>query len=399
MKICLIAMSGVRVVNPELRALGLTLPGFIERGKVIASLPSLGLLTLAGMTPACHEVIYREIDELSADSSDIDCDLVAISSLTARIDDAYVLANAFRSRGVLVVIGGIHASVLPQEALEHCDAVVAGNAEGIWPKILEDAASARLRGIYRSKVTQPFTSAHYVMPAFHLMAGRRYNRVTVQTARGCPRACEFCGASRLISAKFQQKPVSRVIAEIGEARKWIDRPFFEFADDNTFLDRGYGRELVKTLIPLGIRWFTETDVSIADDLELCNMLAESGCRQLLIGFESPHTGDLKTVDPGGWKHRMGDRYLRAIDVLQSRGVSVNGCFIFGLDDQDTGIFPAVVDFVRQLALPSPVHRPNTLPGNRTLPPAQSGTTPAATKILGPLHLVRCQFLSCGNVRG
>jgi radical SAM superfamily enzyme YgiQ (UPF0313 family) len=350
MKICLIAMSGVRVVNPELRALGLTLPGFIERGKVIASLPSLGLLTLAGMTPDRHEVIYKEIDELSAESGDVECDLVAISSLTARIDDAYVLADGFRARGIPVVTGGIHASVLPQEALGHCDAVVIGSAEGIWLQILSDAEAGRLRGIYRSPVADVFATESYAMPAFRLIAGRSYNRITVQTSRGCPRGCEFCGASRLISPGFQQKSVARVVEEIREASRWMDQPFFEFADDNTFLDRRYGRDLVRALIPLKIKWFTETDVSIADDLELCDLLAESGCRQLLIGFESPRTGDLGAVDPSGWKQRMVERNVRAIDLLQSRGVSVNGCFIFGLDDQDAEIFPAVVDFVRASGL-------------------------------------------------
>ena len=350
MRICLIAMSGVRVVDPELRALGLTLPGFVERGKVIASMPSLGLLTLAGMTPGCHDVTYTEVDEMSVDSADIDGDLVAISSLTARIDDAYLLADRFRARGIPVVIGGIHASVLPREALEHCDAVVVGSAEGIWRRVLADVEAGRMRGIYRSDTSHVFADDSYVMPAFRLMAGRQYNRITVQTSRGCPRACEFCGASRLISAKFQQKPVARVVDEILEARRWIDRPFFEFADDNTFLDRRYARELVKALVPLGIRWFTETDASVADDLELCDLLAESGCRQLLIGFESPRMGDLGTIDPGGWKQRMVESYQNVVEVLQSRDVSVNGCFIFGLDDQDTSIFPSVVDFVGKSGL-------------------------------------------------
>ena len=343
-------MSGVRVVHPELRALGLTLPGFIERGKVIASLPSLGLLTLAGMTPSHHEVIYREVDELTPASGEMECELVAISSLTARIDDAYVLAERFRSRRIPVVMGGIHASVLPHEALAHCDAVVAGSAEGVWHKILEHAEAGCLQGIYRSDSAHVFADEAYAMPAFQLMAGRSYNRITVQTSRGCPRGCEFCGASRLISSRFQQKPVARVVDEIRQARPWLDRPFFEFADDNTFIDRRYGRELIKALIPLGIRWFTETDASIADDLELCDMLAEAGCRQLLIGFESPRIEDLGTVDPRGWKQRMADRYLHAIDVLQSRGVSVNGCFIFGLDHQGPDVFSTVVDYVRKSGL-------------------------------------------------
>ncbi len=130
MKIGLIAMGGIRVVNPELRQLGLTLPGFVERGEIIASLPSLGLLTVAAHTPAENVVSYKEVDDLPEELPEFD--LVAISSLAARIYDAYELADRFRHRGALVVMGGLHVSVLPDEAAKHCDAVVIGNAEKVW---------------------------------------------------------------------------------------------------------------------------------------------------------------------------------------------------------------------------------------------------------------------------
>lgn len=350
MNIGLIAMSGVRVRTAELAALGVTLPGFVRRGKVIASLPSLGLLTVAGLTPPGHDVEYIEFDELPELSKLPAFDLVAISSLTASIDDAYLVADQYRARGTPVVMGGLHVTCLPDEALEHCDAVVTGGAEGAWPQVIGDAAHGQLRRRYQGATNAVFTPALYAKPRFDLLHHRDYNRVTVQTSRGCPRSCEFCAASLLISPRFNQKPVDLVLAEIRAAREFFAHPFFEFADDNTFLDKSWGREFLRALIPEEIRWFTETDASVADDLELCDLLAEAGCRQLLVGFESPRGSDLFKIDPIGWKHRMASQAHHVVDVLQSRGVSVNGCFILGLDTHTPDIFPVIRDFVRASGL-------------------------------------------------
>ena len=133
MRIGLIAMSGVRVRNPELAALGVSLPQFLSRGKVIASLPSLGLLTVAGLTPPEHDVQYREVAELPPDDQPLEpFDLVGISSFTAQIGEAYALADRYRASGVPVVLGGLHVSLLPEEAAEHADAIVVNGAEGAW---------------------------------------------------------------------------------------------------------------------------------------------------------------------------------------------------------------------------------------------------------------------------
>ncbi|MBA4148359.1 MAG: B12-binding domain-containing radical SAM protein [Verrucomicrobia bacterium] len=350
MNIGLIAMSGVRVKSAELAALGVTLPGFVRRGKVIASLPSLGLLTVAGLTPPEHQVTYIEIDELRANTVLPEFDLVGISSMTAQIDEAYAVADAYRARGTTIVMGGLHVSRLPQEALEHADAVVTNGAEGAWPELLRDAERNQVREIYIGANDRVFEPENYVLPRFDLLSGRPYNRVTVQTSRGCPRACEFCAASLTITKRFNQKPVQRVIHEIREARKWFRAPFFEFADDNTFLNKAWSKDFLRALIPEEIRYFTETDTSVADDLELCDLLAASGCKQLLIGFESPRSDDLSGMDPVEWKRNQAPRFRRVIDTLQSRGVSVNGCFILGLDNHTPDVFPEVLEFVRNSGL-------------------------------------------------
>jgi radical SAM superfamily enzyme YgiQ (UPF0313 family) len=331
MKIGLIALSGVRVKSAELAALGVTLP-------------------VAALTPEGHEVSYHEIIEPQEAAQLPDFDLVGISALTARIDAAYAVAAFYRGRRTTVVMGGLHVSAMPDEALEHCDAVVIGGAEVAWPHLVHDAVQGRLQRRYQGATRDVFSPSLYVSPRFDLLAGRRYNRVTIQTSRGCPRACEFCASSLRITTGFNQKPVANVIAEIRAARRHVAQPFFEFADDNTFLNPRWGREFLRALQPEEIQWFTETDASVADDPILCDLLAESGFRQVLIGMESPQAVDLVGMDPRAWKQRRADSSRRVIDALQNRGVSVNGCFILGLDTHTPDIFLEVLEFVKSSGL-------------------------------------------------
>ena len=172
MRIGLIAMSGVRVRNEELARLGLTLPQFVSRGKVIASLPSLGLLTVAGLTPPQHDVAYREIADLRTHEGLEPFDLVGISSFTAQIDEAYTLADRYRAAGVPVVLGGLHVSLMPDEAARHADSVVLYGAEGVWPRVVEDAAAGRLKPRYEGLRARVFDDAYYARPRFDLLAGR-----------------------------------------------------------------------------------------------------------------------------------------------------------------------------------------------------------------------------------
>lgn len=350
MRIGLIAMCGVRVRTPELAELGVTLPQFVNRGKVIASLPSLGLLTVAALTPEDVEVSYLEVDEVDPNEELETFDLVGISSFTARIDEAYALADRYRSAGVPVVLGGLHVTLMPEEAAQHADSIVLYGAEGAWPHLVKDFRRGRLKARYAGLRTGVFEDAHYAKPRFELLGARSYNRMTVQTSRGCPLNCEFCAASLRLTSKFQQKPVDRVVAEVKAALEVIDRPFLELADDNTFVNKQWGKDFLRAIIPLELNWFTETDVSIADDEELLDLLAESGCRQVLIGLESHCSEDLEHIDPGNWKRKRSDYYLESVDRIQSRGVTVNGCFILGLDNHTVDTFAAVQEFVERSGL-------------------------------------------------
>ncbi len=346
MRIALIAMSGVRAYNPVLRELGLTLPGFAERGKTIASLPSLSLLTLAALTPDRHELEYFEVDDIDELDRLPDCDAAAFSSYTAQIKDAYTLADSYRAEGVPTVIGGLHVSVLPDEALEHCDAVVAGEGETSWPRVIADMEAGQLAGVYSSDGVE-YDLSNSPIPRFDLLVPEDYNRLTVQTQRGCPWQCEFCASSILLTSRFKQKPVPRVIREIDAIKSiWTDEPFVELADDNTFVNKRYGRELAEAMGGLGVRWFTETDVSIAGDTELLRLLKEAGCRELLIGFESPTEEGLEGLElKQNWKRKQFDRYRRVVEIVQSHGIAVNACFILGLDGDGPEVFEAVEQFV------------------------------------------------------
>lgn len=350
MKIGLIAMSGVRVRDRELAALGVTLPQFVNRGKVIASLPSLGLLTVAALTPRDIDIAYREIDELPAGGALERFDLVGISSFTAMIDDAYRLADRYRAAGIPVVLGGLHVSLMPEEAAAHADAIVVNGAEGAWPQLVADFRAGRMKRRYDGLRNGVFAPENYAMPRFDLLRDRPYNRITVQTSRGCPHDCEFCAASLRITDRYQQKPVDRVIAEMKAARAVRPDSFFELADDNSFVNRKWSKAFLREVRKLDVHWFTETDISVADDDELLDLLADSGCRQILVGLESPNGAALAGIDSRDWKQRRFDRYLEAIAKIQSRGVTVNGCFVVGLDGHSEAIFEELRDFVAESQL-------------------------------------------------
>jgi radical SAM superfamily enzyme YgiQ (UPF0313 family) len=351
MRLGLVAMSGVRVQNAELNAMGVTLPGFIERSRVIASLPSLSLLTLAGMTREDVDVSHIEISDL-ADFGELpdEYDAVAISSYTAQIKDAYELADRLRLRGIKVILGGPHVSALPDEACRHADAIVLGEAEPVWPRVVDDLRNRALASAYDARRIN-FDLRHAPVPRFELLEPDRYNRLTVQTQRGCPWLCDFCASSPLLTPRFKAKPVDKVISEIRRIKSIWRKPFVEFADDNTFANKAHGKRLLHALAREDIRWFTETDISVADDSELLSMLRDSGCAQLLIGLEAPDGNALDGIEAkANWKAARADGYFDAIERIQSRGISVNGCFVLGLDTQDESSFSRVLDFVRESRL-------------------------------------------------
>ena len=351
MKIGFIAMSGVRAHNPELTKLGLTLPGFVDRNRIIASLPSLGLLTLAGLTPNRFEIEYCEINELRAAGTLPEFDLVALSTFTAQLKEAYEVADIYAARGTPVVMGGIPVSSLPEEARTHCTSVVVGEGEPLWPEVLQDFEKGTLKPFYLQSPRGQFDLRDAPMPRFDLLDPAQYNRLTVQTSRGCPHRCDFCASSILLTSRYKLKPIEKVLAEIREIKKIWPRPFIEFADDNSFVQREHYKQLLRGLAREKVRWFTETDVRVAEDEELLGLMRDSGCQQVLIGLESPNRRSLDGIElKSNWKVRRQEEYLRAIARIQSYGITVNGCFILGLDGDTPEVFEDVFQFVRQSGL-------------------------------------------------
>src|SRR5262245_15031957 len=195
--VALVPFTGFRVREPEMLALGMTLPGLADRAGAVGQLPALGLLTLAGLTPAHWSVSYHEAvraDEAFAEKvAEERPELVAVSALTASIDEAYRFCEMVRRRGTRVVLGGLHATACPTEAVRHADAVVVGDGEPVWRQVLFDAEAKELKPVYRATV--PFDLADSPVPRFDLLGDVPRPRFTIQTQRGCPLACEFCGAS------------------------------------------------------------------------------------------------------------------------------------------------------------------------------------------------------------
>jgi len=350
MKIALIAMSGVRVRSQELHDLGVTLPGFLDRGNVIASLPSLGLLILAGATPKHHEVGYYEDGDIDAEALRAEgYDLVAISTFTAQAPEAYAFAETCRAKGLRTAMGGLHVTVRPDESAEHVDHVFIGEGEEIWPEFLIDLENGRAKERYDA-TGRVYPLDRSPLPRYDLLDPERYNRITIQTTRSCPHSCTFCASGILLRGPYRKKPIELVQRDLDAISAIWPQPFIELADDNTFVDKRWSRQLVEAMIPYRLKWFTESDITLADDPELVALLRESGCRQVLIGLEDVDETSVATLEKRSFKRKRVKDYARAVRRIQEGGVSVNGCFILGGDEQTPEAFGRIADFAEDVGL-------------------------------------------------
>jgi radical SAM superfamily enzyme YgiQ (UPF0313 family) len=231
-----------------------------------------------------------------------------------------------RWRGLRTVIGGLHATACPDEARQHCDAVVVGDGEPVWHDVLADAESGIIKPIYMARV--PFDLRQAPLPRYDLLGTRRRPRWTVQTQRGCPFACEFCGASRLLGP-FRTKPTERIRAELDAIASRDPHPLVELADDNTFAGNRNPTALFEALDAVDARYFTEVDWRVGEQPDVLAGLAASGCVQVLVGIES-----LLFRYPGmGQKDADLSRMMDALAAIQDAGVAVIGCFIVGCDGE------------------------------------------------------------------
>ncbi|MFH1782631.1 MAG: radical SAM protein [Candidatus Omnitrophota bacterium] len=323
----------------------------------------LALLTIAALTPKSFKI--KLIDE-NFDSIDFNekFDLIGLTGMTQQALRAYEIADEFRKRGIRVVIGGIHATVLPEEAKEHVDSVIIGEGEELWPKFLDDFKRGNIKPFYKTSNLTDLSKSP--VPRYDLLNPKNYNVVWIQATRGCPHDCDFCAASKIYGFKFRHKKVGQVIEEIKAMLKiWGRGILVSFTDDNMFVDRKYSVELVEKLIPLKIRWFAQTDVSVARDENFLKLLRKSGCAFLFIGFETLSKEGLTFIDRTNWKVKQLSFYKQAVNAIQSNGMGVFGAFMLGLDSDSLSIFDKVIDFIDENNLyASQITILTPLPGTR-----------------------------------
>ena len=254
--------------------------GFVPKRKMLR-FSVLGLTTVAALTPEEHTVEICD-ENVEATNLDADADVVGISFMTGLAPRAYDLANHFRRRGIITVAGGYHSTLSTEEALRHFDIVVSGEAEGVWPVVLNDIERKKFQRIYRSDPYQNLSGVP--IPKRRLLEKNKRHYITtnaVQTGRGCNHKCKFCSVTAFFKHQYRYRPLKDVLAELRSVPR-----HFMFVDDNIIADREYAKKLFTAMIAMKKRWISQCSIEIAEDAELLTLARKAGCRGLFIGIES-----------------------------------------------------------------------------------------------------------------
>lgn len=313
-----------------------------EENGAHTKVPAWGLTSVASLTPPGWDISIA--DELYEDVSfDDRPDVVGITVMSvAMAYRAYEIGDHYRKKGVPVVMGGMHASAMPNEHLEHADAVLVGEAEGLWSKVLDDCAHNKMRGIYERETLHDLKGLPH--PRLDLIKNKHKFTVWqfVQAGRGCPFSCEFCSISAFWK-KFRKRPVDEVIEEM----KCLDpNQTFWMLDEFVGVDPNYYKELFEKMIPLKFkRWACQTGVKVADDPELMDLFQKSGCKHVYLGFETPN---LESLTGHGKRHNSDPKsYIETVKKFHKRGMLVQAGFVFGLDNDDPATFKKTQKFVEK----------------------------------------------------
>jgi len=301
----------------------------------------LTLTTLAALVPqgleAKVELIDEGVEQFAPPLSDPD--LVGISAITGHAQRAYKIADYFRSRNVPVVLGGVHPTLMPEEAKQHADSVVTGFAEESWPQLLKDFQEGQMKEFYQQR--RDISLANLPNPKRELLEKKGYVTIhSVQATRGCYNRCDFCVAPVVCQGKMYFRPVKDVIKELEE----INGRDVLFVDVSPIEDRDYALELYNAMIPLKKRWMSPCTMRIAKDPELLRVASESGCKGLLLGLESVCEKSLKNMHKNFNSLRD---YKDQVQRLHDHGIAINGCFVFGSDEDNKDVFKRTVDFVQE----------------------------------------------------
>ncbi len=299
-------------------------------------MPQLALYILEGLTPPEHEVRIIE-EEIEAIDLDQECDLVAISCMTANAPRAYELCQEFRKRGKTVVLGGVHPTILPDEALEYADCVVVGEAEGVWEILLNDFQNNKLQRKYHDPL--PDLGKYYPKYLNKITRKGLYNLIPIMTTRGCPYNCDFCCVTNLFGKKIRHVPVENVVRDIKES----GAKNFMFLDDNIIGHPKYAKELFRAIKPLKINWVGQASVSLlVGDDELIQLAADSGCKILFFGIESVSEEQLKSMRKA---IKDIENLEAAFKKIKKMGILIHASMVFGFDNDTNKIFDETVQFL------------------------------------------------------
>lgn len=300
---------------------------------------------IAALTPADVEKRFYD-DRFETIPFDEPTDLVAISVETYTAKRAYQIASAYRKRGVPVVMGGFHATLCPDEVGQYCESLVIGEAEKVFPHVVDDYRHGRPERTYRSNERPALTTT----PDRSIFRDKRYLRIgLVEFARGCKFKCDFCAVQSFFGATQTHRPIDLVVQEIQRVRKPGQMIFF--IDDNITSDISAAKELMRALIPLKIRWVSQSSINVAYDEEALDLMKRSGCKGLLVGFESLNPQSLAAMNKGFNLMRGGPR--NALANFRRYGLRIYGTFIFGYDSDTPETFDSTVQFAREEGI---VHR-------------------------------------------
>lgn len=300
----------------------------------------LAFAALAARTP---KHIGRQLfdERLERVPLDIDTDLVAVSVETFTARRAYQIAAAYRRRGVPVVMGGYHPSLLPEEVANHCDAVCIGDAEGLWETILTDAERGRLKARYQRDSLPALDEGP--LPDRSIFIGKPYGMAfPLQFGRGCRYNCDFCSIRALYGNNVRYRPIESVLAEIPPRASAVGKRLLVIVDDNLFTRPALAAELCDALAPRGWHWACQTSIEVAHDTALLRQMAASGCVAVMMGFESLAVENLVAMNKS-WNLSRGD-YARAVANLQRHGIMLYGSFVFGYDHDTPAVFSQTVEF-------------------------------------------------------
>jgi radical SAM superfamily enzyme YgiQ (UPF0313 family) len=306
----------------------------------------LTLTTLAALVPAELEPEFVLYDEGIADvPPDIDADIIGLTVITGSSTRAYELADRYRRLGRTLVLGGPHVTLLPGEAQQHADAICVGYAEHSWPRLLRDFKAGCMRPRYEQGADFELTNLPFARR--ELLDGRHFlTQAVFEATRACAHKCEFCVSPAAWGRKQFQKPVAHIVEDI----RRVGAKRILFIDLNLVSDVAYARELFTALIPLRVRWFGLSTSLIGRDPALMDLMARSGCTGLLIGFESISSAGLSTIAKGFNDPRL---YAELIRDLHKRGITIQGCFVFGNDADDEDTFDATAQFVLDTGIDLP----------------------------------------------